>query len=1032
MSLSQLLVNIRNHVKCNVTFLPPPWPVCTLFLSISDGKKRASVVNASAEDFDTAWLEIVEKGRQLAHKKKLEVCWIRVDWVDAVRRSSWGERKERFKNVKRNYFRYGLALDDEFKVAFHEQELNANAALYGGNKVGHCVLNEKNFTTYARQRFDKNEFKGDFSDSQPAHRLNTQGVFCAKDESPKLLYPTGRSSGRRIIDALDADSVQSLVKNSSDYLGIQVKDNGEFYYGWHPCFDRPIRAYNTLRHASSTYAMIEAWEITQDNTLKRAIDRSLHYLTTDLIKKVKVGGETMAFLTEANDEIKLGGNAVSLLALVKYSEVTGSYAYLSLIEMLALGIRHMQDAKTGEFVHVLEHPTLNVKEKFRIIYYEGEAAFGLMRAYGLTKDPRWLETVEKAFDHFIAKEHWKHHDHWLSYCVNELTLYRPKEKYYRFGIQNVAGYLDFVLERITTFPTLLELMMAAQRMTARLEESEEHRHLLENLDMEKFYRALHARAHYLLNGYMWPEYAMFFKNPERILGSFFIRHHAFRVRIDDVEHYLSGYVAYFNYLCRTVNSSLISRGDDLTCHGDGWNACHLEKATAGHWIKQPKNNWSASGVTYFSNAVKDNHLVVLKDPVSKIGVAPEKINTSLSISGFMVGSSLLPVVTNNSKYDDTPILKVEDVNKAILDIGCYARERMSGVVIGVTGSSGKTTGVAMLAHVLEDVGQVHASQENANLPHGIAWNLSTAGWNTPHVIIEMAVGKMYKSSRMVRPHVAVFLNVHPAHIGQSHSIKDIARVKSSIFEGMAPGGIAVINRDMEEFHQVYKAALKCKLRVVLFGKHESCDVQLIGYDWEMGVVTFSRHKGNVENIKLGAKGYHMALNALAVIAVITALGYPEEKLLQRLNSFCAIPGRGSKQGLSFMGRQVTLIDDAYNANPGSMVAALKLFGHTKVQGRRLAVLGQMEDLGPASECYHTALLEVVERVNIDKLYVVGSYYCGFWKKLTSAKKGAYASTIEEVQSLLEKEINDGDGVLVKGSNSTGVHKIVDWMKSKAG
>lgn len=551
MKFSEQIIRSRGAVaeRC-IPLANAPYPSVTLFFSVCGREERAHVTQVSGETFDKAWNQGIVKLRSLLDKHKLKEGWLRIDWVTHVEALNWDDLHKRLKQTKRNYFRHGIAFDAGLKQAFLEQELNANAMLYAGSDVDNAQLNEKNFTKYAVSRYGKKAVL-DFSPQTPVYVFSTQGVFCDASGVCHLLAGSGLDAGRRLLPALDTEQVSRLIETGSSYLAGQVKKTGEFFYGWHPCFDRKIGTYNTLRHVSSTYAMIEAWELTGDKTLKAAIDRSISYFTQTLIKTYALAdGRTAAYLTDTDDEIKLGGNAVCLLALVKYCEVSGTRDYVPLLEQLALGIERMQDAASGRFDHVLNANDLSVKEPFRIIYYDGEAAFGLMRLYGLTQDPRWLAAVEKAFDYFIANKHWKAHDHWLSYCVNELTRYKPEEKYFWFGIQNVSGYLDFVLERITTYPTLLELMMAAEQMLLRLKDRPDMQHLLQDLDSDKFYRALDYRAHYLLNGYFWPEMAMYFKNPARIVGSFFIRHHSFRVRIDDVEHYLSGFVAYRKYLLR--------------------------------------------------------------------------------------------------------------------------------------------------------------------------------------------------------------------------------------------------------------------------------------------------------------------------------------------------------------------------------------------------------------------------------------------------------------------------------------------------
>lgn len=1031
MSLSDLLVQARAYALKGVTPLPAPYPTYTIFLSISDGGQRAQVVHASHATFDDAWRIAASRCQRLVQREGLEARWLRVDWPTSANRRSWKTLKAILKNTKRNYFRFGLALDDELKHAFLEQELNANAMLYGGNRIAHAIVNEKNFQRYAGRRFRGLEV--DFADDREIVQLATTGVFCAVDEAPLLLHGTGRNAGRRVISRLAPPEVRALIEASGRYLSQQVQPSGRFHYGWHACFDRPIRAYNSLRHASTTYAMIEAWEATGDDELKAAIDRALLYLTDQLIRECPLpDGRQAAFLLDTQNEIKLGGNAVCLLALVQYSQATGSTTYLALLEKLATGIEHMQDPRSGRFVHVLNYPSLSVKEPFRIIYYDGEAAFGLMRLYGLTGDPRWLAVVERAFDHFIAAEHWKAHDHWLSYCVNELTRYRDDARYYRFGLQNVAGHLDFVASRITTFPTLLELMMAAEGMIQRLQASPAHAHLLAELDLERFYQALEFRAHYLLNGHFFPEVAMFFQNPQRILGSFYIRHHAFRVRIDDVEHYLSGYVAYLKYR-ETGNQphsparspSTQPKRPLLPAYHDGpnWSRERLEAATPGSWqIPPPSQQWRATGLAFTPETLTPGGIAVLRQRGGSRGIAADRVETlPFTPQALLVqeGEPAPPLTL--------PLYRVPSLRQAILDLGAFARSQMRGRVIGVTGSAGKTTAIAMLKHLLQLWGEVGSSGHNANLPLGIAWNLASMPWSAPYQVVEMAIGQMAHNSQLVRPDVALFLNVAPAHLEYHNTTEEVARRKSRIFTNMAPGQPAIINRDLPEWPIIAAAAKAQRLKIISFGRHPDSTIHLREVQ--------NLHHGACVTITCQDKRLAFSLpiandalveDALACLGVLLALELPLGAALGPLATFELPAGRGEKLSILHKGKPITLIDDAYNANPRSMRAFLQRLAPE--QGRLLLVLGDMLELGEASAHYHAELIPLITASGASSVFLLGDEMSLLAPDLLDAGIESHATKnpLQLFQRLCN-QLEEGDVVAVKGSHASQAFKIVEGL-----
>lgn len=525
-----------------------------IFFSAGDGSQQALVVHGRGSDFDEAWTAGVRALETGMRERGIGERWLRVDCIDRISAVSGAALRDRLKGTRRYYFRLGICFDSRLDQPFTEQELNANAILQDGTNVLHGGLNGSHLQAYAHARFGTDVD----IDAAAVLLFETRGVFV--DETGAYLLETeGPGAGRRRLERLSDADLDGMIASASTYLAKQVDDQGLFTYGWHPCFDRVIPSYNYLRHAGCVHTMIEAWELTAEPALKAALDRALKYLIRNRVPVLQdAAGNEFAVLVDTEKEIKLGGNGLLLLTLTRYCETFGVRDVLPMAERLARGIERMQDPQSGRLVHVLNVPDLSVKDENRIVYYDGEAAFALMRLYGITGNAHWLGVVEKAFSHFIAAEHWRHNDHWLSYCVSELTRHSPKEEFYRFGLRNVGDHLDFVINRDTPYPTLLELMMAAEAMLERMGRDPAVAHLLDEIDMEKFRLALEARALRMADGYFWPEVAMYFRNPDRVLGAFFIRHFDFQTRIDDVSHYLAGLIAYRRFRRRASTPDTVS------------------------------------------------------------------------------------------------------------------------------------------------------------------------------------------------------------------------------------------------------------------------------------------------------------------------------------------------------------------------------------------------------------------------------------------------------------------------------------------
>ncbi|HHQ0895288.1 TPA: poly(glycerol-phosphate) alpha-glucosyltransferase [Listeria innocua] len=506
------------------------------FLTIGYKNKRATVINFSY----LCLANLINEMKKSALKNQTEeAISFKMDIAVNYQLENLGEWNRKALKTKKNYYRRGIALNENFKIALMEQEINANAILLPGDEG--LAINVENMNRYLIQA-NKNQAQLNLTIDSSVVTFETVGWFF-DGKNIHELETASLDHGRRKVERLTPEIISTLVENAGEYLAHQVNATGEFNYGWFACFDKKIKHYNSLRHASTTYSMLEAYELTGNKAILEAATKALTYLEKHFIYEK----DDMAFLIEPElREVKLGGSAATLLALTKYMHITGTKTYLPLCRKIANAILSLQD-EDGKFTHVLEYPSLEVKDIFRIIYYDGEAVFGLLRLYEIDRDSKWLDAAAKSFNHFIKDKYWQNHDHWLSYCANEITKYIKDEAYYEFGLQNAFDNLTFIYERETTFPTFLELTVATKEMTLRME-AEGHQALLTSYSLENLEKTITKRALYQLNSYFYPELAMYYKNPARIEGSFFIRHQSFRVRIDDVEHNISGYVRYYQLL----------------------------------------------------------------------------------------------------------------------------------------------------------------------------------------------------------------------------------------------------------------------------------------------------------------------------------------------------------------------------------------------------------------------------------------------------------------------------------------------------
>jgi UDP-N-acetylmuramoyl-tripeptide--D-alanyl-D-alanine ligase len=384
---------------------------------------------------------------------------------------------------------------------------------------------------------------------------------------------------------------------------------------------------------------------------------------------------------------------------------------------------------------------------------------------------------------------------------------------------------------------------------------------------------------------------------------------------------------------------------------------------------------------------------------------------------------------------DAPLLIVPDVLTGLRDLAAAARARMHGKVIGVTGSVGKTGTKEALRLALSKDGETHASVASYNNHWGVPLSLARCPPTARYGVLEMGMnhaGEIAPLSRLVRPHVAIITTIAPVHLEFFGSLAKIADAKAEIFVGVPPDGAAVINRDIDQFAQLQRRAKDAGIaRVISFGEHAKADARLIKCALQPRCSTVEAEiLGTRFSYKIGAPGKHIVINSLAVLAAAELAGADLALAALALAELQPVAGRGAPIAIELPGGQALVLDESYNANPASVEAALAVLGGSPIgpQGRRIAVLGDMLELGKDGTALHRALAKSVIANAVDLVFCCGPLMRALWEALPASRRGGYAEDSTALEAQVLPAIRAGDVVMVKGSLGSRMAPIVKALQ----
>ena len=454
-----------------------------------------------------------------------------------------------------------------------------------------------------------------------------------------------------------------------------------------------------------------------------------------------------------------------------------------------------------------------------------------------------------------------------------------------------------------------------------------------------------------------------------------------------------------------------------------WTADAAAAATKGR-VTAP---FTASGLSIDSRSLNEGDLFIALD-------GPNFNGHDFIADAFERGAAAAIVDHQPDNIRaDAPLIIVADTLAALQGLGGAGRDRTRARIAAVTGSVGKTGTKEALRLVLADQGRTSANLGSLNNHWGLPLSLARMAADTQFGVFEMGMnhaGEITPLSVMARPHVALITTVEPVHSAYFTSIDDIADAKAEIFAGME-SGIAVLNLDNTQFDRLAAAASDRGLTILGFGADNAADIHLVRSHLDGdGSDIVANVGGEILRYRVGAPGHHWVANSLAVLATVLALGGNVACAARGLASVRPPDGRGRRHRIAVDGGTIEIIDESYNASPVSMAAALEVLGRTRPEagGRRIAVLGDMLELGDDAPARHRGLIDPIDAASVDIVFTAGPMMEHLWDGLRADARGGHAADSDTLAALVGTAVHAGDVVMVKGSAGSRMGTVIAALR----